>query len=136
MIPIRDDQKPLQKHIYDYLTTDSSGEKSFAKDLDNAADVVVYAKLPGGFAIPTPVGSYNPDWAIAFRKGSVKHLYFIAETKGSLSEMQLREIEKAKIACAAKFFVALGEKNTEYHVTYRKVASYNDLLTKVNSDND
>lgn len=136
MIPIRDDQKPLQKHIYDYLTTDSSGEKSFAKDLDNAADVVVYAKLPGGFAIPTPVGSYNPDWAIAFRKGSVKHLYFIAETKGSLSEMQLREIEKAKIACAAKFFVALGEKNTEYHVTYRKVASYNDLLTKVNSDRE
>ena len=133
MVPIRDDQQLLQKHIYDYLTTDSAGEKNFAKELDNAADVVVYAKLPSGFAIPTPLGSYNPDWAIAFKEGSVKHLYFVAETKGSMSEMQLREIEKTKIACAKKFFVALGEKGTEYHVTYKKVSSYSDLLSAVNS---
>ncbi len=133
MVPIRDDRQLLQKHIYDYLTTDSAGEKNFAKDLDNAADVVVYAKLPGGFTIPTPLGSYNPDWAIAFKEGSVKHLYFVAETKGSMSEMQLREIEKTKIACAKKFFVALGEKGTEYHVTYKKVSSYSDLLCAVNS---
>ena len=110
MAPIRDDGKPLQKHIYDFLTTDSSGEKCFAKELDNSAEVVVYAKLPGGFAIPTPLGSYNPDWAIAFKEGSVKHLYFVAETKGSLSELQLREI------------------------TYRKVASYHDLMNMANSD--
>ena len=135
MVPIRDDKKPLQKHIYDYLMTDSTKEKVFAKELDTAADVVVYAKLPGGFSIPTPLGGYNPDWAIAFREGSVKHMYFIAETKGSMSDMQLREIEKAKIACASKFFVTLGQKDVQYHVTYKKVASYADLLAKVNSDN-
>ena len=134
MTPIRDDGKPLQKHIYDFLTTDSSGEKCFAKELDNSAEVVVYAKLPGGFAIPTPLGSYNPDWAIAFKEGSVKHLYFVAETKGSLSELQLREIEKAKIACARKFFLSLGTKDAQYHVTYRKVASYHDLMNMANSD--
>ena len=134
MVPIRDDQKPLQKHIYDYLTSDSLGEKNFAKELDNSADVVVYAKLPGGFTIPTPVGSYNPDWAIAFKEGAVKHVYFVAETKGSLSEMQLRPIEKAKIACAEKFFKEIDQKGVQYHVTYKKVASYSDLLTKVNSD--
>ena len=134
MTPIRDDGKPLQKHIYDFLTTDSSGEKAFAKELDNSAEVVVYAKLPGGFAIPTPLGSYNPDWAIAFKEGSVQHVYFVAETKGSLSELQLREIEKAKIACAKKFFISLGVKGTQYHVTYRKVASYTDLMNMANSE--
>ena len=133
MIPIRDDGKPLQKHIYDFLTTDSSGEKTFAKELDNSEEVVVYAKLPGGFAIPTPLGNYNPDWASAFKKGSVKHLSFVAETKGSLSELQLREIEKAKIACAKKFFVSLGIKNTQYHVTYRQVVNYQDLLNMAHS---
>ena len=134
MTPIRDDGKPLQKHIYDFLTTDSSGEKTFAKELDNSIEVVVYAKLPGGFAIPTPLGGYNPDWAIAFKEGSVKHVYFIAETKGSLSELQLREIEKAKIACAKKFFISLGVKDTQYHVTYRQVATYADLMNMANSE--
>ena len=134
MASIRDDGKPLQKHIYDFLTTDSSGEKAFAKELDNSAEVVVYAKLPGGFAILTPLGSYNPDWAIAFKEGAVKHVYFVAETKGSLSELQLREIEKAKIACARKFFLSLGTKDAQYHVTYRKVASYHDLMDMANSD--
>lgn len=134
MTPIRDDGKPLQKHIYDFLTTDSSGEKRFAKELDNASEVVVYAKLPGGFAIPTPLGSYNPDWAIAFKEGAVKHLYFVAETKGSLSDLQLREIEKAKIACAQKFFLSIGTKGTQYHVTYKKVASYQDLMNRANAD--
>lgn len=131
---IRDDGLPLQKHIYDYLVSDSKGEKTFAKELDTAGEVVVYAKLPGGFAIPTPMGSYNPDWAIAFREGAVKHVFFVAETKGSLSEMQLRAIEKAKISCVDKFFAALGQKDVKYHVTYKKVASFADLLAKVNSD--
>ena len=134
MTSIRDDGKPLQKHIYDFLMTDSSGEKEFAKELDSSADVVVYAKLPGGFAIPTPLGSYNPDWAIAFQQGKVKHLYFVAETKGSLSELQLREIEKAKIACVQKFFLALDTKGTQYHVTYKKVASYHDLMTMASAE--
>lgn len=134
MTPIRDDGKPLQKHIYDYITTDSTVERNFAKDLDNSNEVVVYAKLPGGFSIPTPVGSYNPDWAIAFRKDKVKHMYFVAETKGTLEEMKLKGIEKAKIECADKFFGALGTKGVQYHVTYRKVATYIDLMNMANSD--
>ena len=134
MTPIRDDGKPLQKHIYDYITTDSTVERNFAKDLDNSSEVVVYAKLPGGFTIPTPVGSYNPDWAIAFKDGTVKHIYFVAETKGTLEEMKLKGIEKAKIECAGKFFSALGTKGVQYHVTYRKVATYTDLMNMANSD--
>lgn len=134
MTPIRDDGKPLQKHIYDYITTDSTVERNFAKDLDNSSEVVVYAKLPGGFTIPTPVGSYRPDWAIAFQEGKVKHMYFVAETKGTLEEMKLKGIEKAKIECAGKFFSALGTKGVQYHVTYRKVATYTDLMNMANSD--
>ena len=134
MTPIRDDGKPLQKHIYDYITTDSTVERNFAKDLDNSSEVVVYAKLPGGFTIPTPVGSYNPDWAIAFQEGKVKHMYFVAETKGTLEEMKLKGIEKAKIECAGKFFSALGTKGVQYHVTYRKVATYTDLMNMANSE--
>lgn len=134
MTPIREDGKLLQKHIYDYITTDSTVERNFAKDLDNSNEVVVYAKLPGGFAIPTPVGSYNPDWAIAFQEGKVKHMYFVAETKGTLEEMKLKGIEKAKIECAGKFFSALGTMGVQYHVTYRKVATYADLMNMANSD--
>ena len=134
MTPIRDDGKPLQKHIYDFLTADSTVERNLAKELDNSAEVVVYAKLPGGFTIPTPVGSYNPDWAIAFKEGSVKHVYFVAETKGTLSDMHLKKIEKAKIDCAEKFFLSLGAKDTQYHVTYRQVATYTDLMNMANSD--
>lgn len=134
MVPIRDDGKPLQKHIYDYIMTDSTVERDFAKDLDNSSEVVVYAKLPGGFTIPTPVGSYNPDWAIAFQEGKVKHMYFVAETKGTLEEMKLKGIEKAKIECAGKFFSALGTKGVQYHVTYRKVATYTDLMNMANSE--
>ena len=134
MAPIRDDGKPLQKHIYDYIMTDSTVERNFAKDLDNSSEVVVYAKLPGGFTIPTPVGSYNPDWAIAFQEGKVKHMYFVAETKGTLEEMKLKGIEKAKIECAGKFFRALGTKGVQYHVTYRKVATYTDLMNMANSE--
>ena len=90
--------------------------------------------MPGGFTIPTPVGSYNPDWAIAFQEGKVKHMYFVAETKGTLEEMKLKGIEKAKIECAGKFFSALGTKGVQYHVTYRKVATYTDLMNMANSD--
>ena len=134
MTPIRDDGKPLQKHIYDFLTADSTVERNLAKELDNSAEVVVYAKLPGGFTIPTPVGSYNPDWAIAFKEGRVKHVYFVAETKGTLSDMHLKKIEKVKIDCAEKFFLSLGAKDTQYHVTYRQVATYTDLMNMANSE--
>ena len=111
----------LTKHIYDYVVTDSKVERDFVTELDTSTEVVVYAKLPRGFFIPTPVGDYNPDWAIAFQDGKVKHVYFVAETKGSLSSMQLKGAEKAKIECARKFFRSLANGGPE-GVTYDVVA--------------
>jgi len=84
--------------------------------LDKSVEVVVYAKLPRSFFIPTPVGNYNPDWAIAFKEGDVKHVYFVAETKGSMSSMELREIEKSKIKCARKFFAGITSDQVKYDV--------------------
>lgn len=114
------------KHIYDYVVTDSKVEKAFAEELDVSDEVVVYAKLPKGFAIPTPVGNYNPDWAISFKEGRIKHVYFVAETKGSMSSMELREIEKVRIECARKFFDKLALSNGD--VKYDVVNSYDKLL--------
>lgn len=120
----------LTKHIYDYVVTDSKGERAFVTELDTSNEVVVYAKLPRGFFIPTPVGDYNPDWAIAFQEGAVKHVYFVAETKGSLSSMQLRGVEEAKIECARKFFAELNRKHDET-VTYDVVTDYSQLTQLV-----
>ncbi|MDQ1250490.1 MAG: type restriction enzyme [Actinomycetota bacterium] len=120
----------LKKHIYDYAVTDSKVERAFVTDLDTSNEVVVYAKLPRGFFIPTPVGAYNPDWAIAFQEGAVKHVYFVAETKGSLFSMQLKGIEDAKIECARRFFASLAEKNDEA-VTYDVVTDYGQLMQLV-----
>lgn len=117
-----------KKHIQPYVFTDGSAEDSiertFAKDLDSHGEVCVYAKLPRGFAIPTPVGNYSPDWAIAFNEGSVKHIYFIAETKGSMSSMDLRAVEKAKIDCAKKLFNEISTEDVVYH----EVDSYESLI--------
>lgn len=112
-----------KKHITDYVFSDSKGERKFAHDLDEADEVVVYAKLPRTFQIPTPVGNYAPDWAIAMNKEGVKHIFFIAETKGSMSSMDLTEIEKNKIKCAEKLFNSISTSNVKYH----KVTSYSDL---------
>lgn len=120
----------LTKHIYDYVVTDSKIESAFVAELDTSKEVAVYAKLPRGFFIPTPVGDYNPDWAIAFTEGSVKHVYFVAETKGSLSTLQLKGIEDAKIECARKFFASLNEKNGN-DVTYDVVTDYSELMQLV-----
>ena len=117
----------VDHHIYDYVFTDSKNERSFVKELDTSTEVVVYAKLPRGFFIPTPVGNYNPDWAIAFHEGTVKHVYFIAETKGSMSSMELREIEKCKIECARKFFTKITSDQVKYDV----VDSYGKLMELV-----
>lgn len=121
----------LQRHIYDYVLTDSKVEREFVKELDTANEVVVYAKLPCGFLIPTPVGDYNPDWAIAFKEGSVKHIYFVAETKGSISTMELREIEKTKIECARKFFEEMNRRFAPENVKYDVVDSYGKLMDVV-----
>ena len=105
-----------KRHIYDYVFTDSKNERDFVRELDASTEVVVYAKLPRGFFIPTPVGNYNPDWAIAFQAGKVKHVYFVAETKGSMSSMDLRKIEQSKIECARKFFAKLTSDQVKYDV--------------------
>ena len=112
------------KHIYDHVIADSDIEKKMATSLETSDDVVVYAKLPKGFFISTPVGHYNPDWAIVFKQGSVKHIYFIAETKGSMQSMELRSIEKAKIECARKHFALISNDEVKYDV----VKDYQELL--------
>ena len=118
-----------KKHILDYVFTDSTKEREFAEDLDKADEVCVYAKLPRSFQIPTPVGDYAPDWAIAFNDNmGIKHIFCIAETKGSMDSMQLKGVEKAKIACAKKLFNELSVGKVRYH----NVTSYDDLLTEMN----
>ena len=123
------------KAIQDYIFTDGyaqdgqSIERKFAQDLDAAQEVCVYAKLPKGFSIPTPVGNYSPDWAIAFNEGTVKHIYFIAETKGTMESMHYRRIEDAKIDCAKKLFNTLSTSRVKYH----NVDSYQNLLAVMNS---
>jgi type III restriction enzyme len=120
-----------KKAIQDYVFTDGSAENSverrFAGDLDTADEVAVYAKLPRGpkgFSIPTPVGNYSPDWAIAFKRGSVKHIFFVAETKGTMDSLNLRPIEQAKIFCAKKLFNELSTSKVKYH----DVPNYQELL--------
>lgn len=114
----------LKKHIYDYLTTDSTIESEFAKALESSTEVVVYAKLPKSFYITTPIANYSPDWAIVFDKDSVRHIYFVAETKGSDSDMDLREIEKLKIHCASEHFKVISGQE----VRFEKVSSYDKLM--------
>ncbi len=118
------------KHVTDYVVSDSIGERNFAHDLDEANEVVVYAKLPRSFNIPTPVGNYAPDWAIAMQKGDVKHIFFIAETKGSLQSMQLNAIENAKIDCCTQLFEDMSTDKVKYH----KVTCYQDLIDAMTSN--
>ena len=113
-----------KRHLYDYVIYDSAIERRFAGELEShSGEVEVYVKLPRGFFIDTPVGNYNPDWAIAFREGKVKHVYFVAETKGDLSTLELREIESAKVHCARKHFRAISGGGVVYDV----VDSYDRL---------
>lgn len=113
-----------KKNIQRFVFPDSDGERKFAEDMDAAAEVAVYAKLPRTFQIPTPVGNYAPDWAIAFKEGSVRHIFFIAETKGTMDTMELSGVENAKIACAKKLFNEMSTGDVRYH----NVATYEDLL--------
>ena len=103
-----------KKCIQDLVFTDSTVEWKFAEDLDGAAEVVVYARLPRSFQIPTPVGNYAPDWAIAFDKDKVKHVFFIAETKGTMEDLQLNKIESNKIECAKKLFNVVSTSGVKY----------------------
>ena len=117
----------VSKHLYDYLVFDSKSERIFAEKIDTANEIEVYVKLPSGFYINTPVGKYNPDWAIAFHEGAVKHIYFVAETKGSMSSLQLRLVEEAKVHCAREHFKAISTNKVVYDV----VNSYEKMLEKV-----
>ncbi|MCR5196188.1 MAG: DEAD/DEAH box helicase family protein [Pseudobutyrivibrio sp.] len=117
-------KKNIQPYVFTDGIAENSVERTFAEALDSAAEVCVYAKLPRGFSIPTPVGNYTPDWAIVFNEGTVKHIYFIAETKGTMESMQLRPVEKAKIICARKLFNEISTDNVVYH----DVDSYQSLL--------
>ena len=113
-----------KRHLYDYVIYDSTNERDFASALEaHSQEVEVYVKLPRGFYINTPVGKYNPDWAIAFYEGKVKHIYFVAETKGDMSSMELRKIEEAKAHCAREHFRAISGDNVKYDV----VDSYDKL---------
>lgn len=118
---------PVEKHLYDHIFYDSKNEKDFATELDKYAEVAVYVKLPSGFYINTPVGKYNPNWAIAFNEDKVKHIYFVAETKGDLSSMQLRKVEELKIHCAREHFKKISNDTVKYAV----VDSYDALLNEV-----
>lgn len=124
-----------KKNVQEYVFTDGyakdgkSVERRMAEDMDLAEEVCVYAKLPKGFAIPTPVGNYSPDWAIAFNKGTVKHIFFIAETKGTMETLNLKPIEQAKINCAKKLFNELSSSDVVYH----DVDSYQKLLNVMES---
>jgi type III restriction enzyme len=125
-----DNAYEAKKHILDYVFTDSKGERKFAEDLDSANEVCVYARLPRTFKIPTPVGHYAPDWAIAFHDNmGVKHIFFVAETKGSLQSMDLKGAEKAKIECAKKLFNELSTSKVRYH----EVTDYQNMLNEINS---
>jgi len=122
-----------KKAIQDYVFTDGTSEKSierkFVEELDVAEEVCVYAKLPRTFYIPTPVGNYSPDWAIAFYEGKVKHIFFVAETKGTMESLELRPIEQAKISCAKKLFNEMSTSKVKYHY----VDSYQNLFNIMNA---
>lgn len=113
----------LKKHIYDYLTSDSNTELEFAMALESSTEVVVYAKLPKSFYISTPIANYSPDWAIVFDKDKIRHIYFVAETKGSDSDLELRSIELLKIHCATEHFKEIS--GTE--VRFERISTYDKL---------
>ena len=121
----------LQNHIYDYAMVDFGVERKFVEDLDTNDQVVVYSKLPQGFLIPTPVGDYNPDWAIAFKDKSVQHIYFVAETKGSQPSLKFRELEREKIKCARKFFEEIANSVPNDRVKYDVVSDFSELMSAV-----
>ena len=115
----------LSKHITPYVPYDSDGEKKFATELQGASEVLIFAKLPRTLTIPTPVGNYAPDWAIVFEEGTVRHIFFVAETKGSLEDMELRGVEKAKTECAKRLFNSISTNTTRYDVVDKFENLYN-----------
>ena len=119
----------LKKHIYDHVACDSGVEQDFAHSLDKSSEVAVYSKLPRGFLIPTPMGNYNPDWAIVFDENKVRHIYFVAETKGSMSSLQLTGSEETKIQCAKRLFDRFNKISKKKHkIKYKVIKDYKNLM--------
>ncbi|SHE34522.1 type III restriction enzyme [Marinitoga hydrogenitolerans DSM 16785] len=119
----------VEKHIYNYLKFDSKIERKFAESvLEIGTEIKVYAKLPSDFKIETPVGNYNPDWAIVIQNGDEKKIYFIAETKGSLDSMEIREKERLKIEYAKKHFEILNSIFEDKKIKYGVVDNYDALM--------
>jgi len=118
-----------RKHIYDKLRYDSDVEKKIGAEMDISDEVELYVKLPSGFYINTPMGKYNPDWAIILKENGIKHIYFVAESKGSTLDLQLKGIENAKIECARRHFEKISNGDIKYDV----VNSFEDLMKKIRS---
>ncbi len=116
------------KSIYEHVVYDSTPERDFADALEKNDAIKLYAKLPGWFKVPTPLGTYNPDWAVLVEEGGAQRLYFVVETKGSLFTDDLRNKERAKIACGKAHFQALavGENPARYVVA----RSVDDVLVE------
>jgi type III restriction enzyme len=117
-----------EKSVYEQVIYQSDTERTFAEDLEKNEAIKVYAKLPGWFCVPTPLGSYNPDWAVLVERDGAERLYFVVETKSSLFTDDLRDKESAKIECGKAHFrsLAVGENPARYVVA----RSANDLLTE------
>ena len=114
------------RSIYEHVIYDSNTERDFADALEKNVGVVLYAKLPSWFKVPTPLGPYNPDWAILFDQDGTQRLYFVVETKSSLFTDDLRSKEDAKIECGKAHFAALGVG--ENPARYMVATSFGDVL--------
>jgi len=121
-----DDALEATNHVYNYVAVDSKNERNFAQQLEAAQEVIVYAKLPRGFTIPTPGGSYNPDWAIALESKGTRQIYFVAETKADTSKEQLRLAELQSINSAECYF-----RDVSPEVTFKKIDSFDQMLQAI-----
>jgi len=121
----------MLKSVYEHVVYDSTPERDFADGLEKNEAIKVYAKLPGWFKVPTPLGSYNPDWAVLVEEEGGERLYFVVETKSSLFADDLRGKEDAKIECGRVHFQALAAK--EDRAEYMVARSIDDVLAKTHT---
>ena len=124
-IPL-EDAFEATNHVYNYVAVNSKNERSFAMELEAAEEVIVYAKLPRGFTIPTPGGSYNPDWAIALESEGHRQIYFVAETKADTIDEQLRLSELQSIDSADCYF-----RDISPEVTFKKIENFDQLMQAI-----
>lgn len=117
IVPVSNNRSP-----YDHIVVDSTVEREFAEACEKDSNVKFYIKLPSEFKIKTPLGMYNPDWALALEKDGKDHLYFIVETKGSIAAEDLRPTELAKIRCGEKHFKAI-----KTGITFKKATALQEI---------